>query len=134
MPLNDEFLGSGWSYPLGVDGRGGIRLAHGERDVAEAIYIILSTAPGERRMRPEFGCRIHELIFAPMEAGTRSMMRHYTIEALRRWEPRIEVREVRVYRHPQVDGTMLIDVDYVLRATNDERNLVFPFYRIPEHS
>jgi phage baseplate assembly protein W len=134
MPLNDEFLGSGWSFPLGVDGRGGIRLAHGERDVAEAIYIILSTVPGERRMRPEFGCRIHELTFAPMEAGTRSMMRHYTIEALRRWEPRIEVTEVRVYRHPHVDGTILIDVDYILRATNDERNLVYPFYQIPEHA
>lgn len=134
MPLNDEFLGAGWSYPLAVDGRGGIRLAHGEHDVAEAIYIILSTAPGERRMRPEFGCRIHELVFAPVEAGTLSLMRHYTIEALRRWEPRIELREVRVYRHPQADGTVLIDVDYVLRATNDERNLVYPFYRIPEHA
>jgi phage baseplate assembly protein W len=134
MALNDEFLGAGWSFPLDVDGRGGISLARGDRDVAEAIYIILGTAPGERRMRPEFGCRIHELIFAPMNSSTGSLMRHYVIEALNRWEPRIEVSEVRVYRHPQIDGAVLIEVDYVLLATNDERNLVFPFYRIPEHA
>jgi len=133
MPLNDEFLGSGWGFPTGVDARGGVRLAQGDRDVAEAIRLILGTALGERRMRPEFGCRIHELIFSPLDPATRGLMRHYTIEALRRWEPRIEVRDVRVSRHPHVDGAVLIDVDYVLKQTNDERNLVFPFYRIPEH-
>ncbi len=130
--VNDDFIGAGWAFPSGVDGRGGIALARGDGDVAQAIFLILSTVPGERRMRPEFGCRIHEYIFAPMEPTTFGMVRYHVIEALGRWEPRITVQDVRVGPHPYNDGTLLIEIDYVLRATNDERNLVFPFYTIPQ--
>ena len=130
---NDDFVGSGWGFPLGVDGRGGIRLAHRDRDVAEAIVLILSTHPGERRMRPEFGCRIHDYVFAPIDPSTRAAVRACVLEALARWEPRIDVNEIDVYPDPYADATLLIDISYTIRATNDKRNLVYPFYRIPEH-
>lgn len=133
MAATDDFIGSGWGFPTGVDGRGGIRLARGDRDVAEAIFLILATAPGERRMRPEFGCRIHDYVFAPIDPTTRGMIRFHVIEALGRWEPRIEVTDVQVRRDPDADATLLIEIAYKLRTTNEERNLVYPFYMIPEH-
>ena len=128
-----DIVGTGWGFPLGVDARGGLRMAHGDEDVAEAIRLILGTAPGERRMRPEFGCGIHEFVFAPIDATTRGMIRYQVVEALGRWEPRIDVEEVRVYPDPYLDGCLLIDISYTLRTSGDERNLVYPFYTIPEH-
>jgi phage baseplate assembly protein W len=101
--------------------------------VEEAIRLILSTAPGERRMRPEFGCSIHEFVFAPLNASTIGMIRYYVTEALARWEPRIEVTAVHARPDPLADGCLLIDITYTLRTSGDERNLVYPFYTIPEH-
>ena len=91
---NREYLGQGLAFPLQYDPRGGIAMARGERDVEQAIRIILETAPGERVMRPEFGCRIHDLIFAPYDATTQGLMIRFVEQALERWEPRITVREV----------------------------------------
>lgn len=133
MAIHDDVLGAGWAFPVDVDGRGGIRLARGAEDVEQAIRLILGTVPGERRMRPEFGCGIHQFVFAPMDATTFGMICYYVTEALGRWEPRIEVNDVHVRRDPTADACLLIEVDYTLRATNDERNLVYPFYTIPEH-
>ncbi len=130
--VNDDIIGSGWGFPVGVDGRGGIRLARRGEDVAEAILLILSTARGERRMRPEFGCGIHDYVFAPMDATTFGMIRYHVTEALGRWEPRVEVDEVRVRPDPFTQGCLLIDIAYTLRKTGDKRNLVYPFYSIPE--
>lgn len=130
--VKDDIIGVGFGFPMGVDGRGGIRMARGPRDIDEAIRVILSTAPGERRMRPEFGCAIHDYIFAPMDVTTMGMIRYYVIEALGRWEPRIALDSVRVRPDPQSDGTMLIEVDYTIRSSNDKRNLVYPFYSIPD--
>jgi phage baseplate assembly protein W len=134
MSVDRDILGVGWGFPLGVNGRGSIRLARGEDDVAEAIRLILGTAPGERRMRPEFGCNIHDFVFAPIDAATTGMIRYHVLEALGRWEPRIEVKAVRVRPHPERDGCLLIELTYTLRAIGDERNLVYPFYTIPEES
>src|SRR5438445_11988281 len=96
MPVAHErpdFVGSGWKFPVRVTGRGGIAMSHGAEDVEEAILIVLSTAIGERRMRPEFGCGIHDYVFALNEPGTHGDIRHEVLEALRLWEPRIEVAE-----------------------------------------
>ena len=133
MAVNDDIIGAGWNFPLDVDARGGILLARGGEDVAQAMRLILGTARGERRMRPEFGCGIHDFMFAPIDATTIGMVRYHVTEALGRWEPRIDVNDVRVSLDPDVDGCLLIEIDYTLRRTGDRRNLVYPFYSIPEH-
>lgn len=126
-----DVLGSGWAFPPSVDARGRIALARQERDVEEAIYMILLTPVGQRVMRPEFGCRIHDLIFAPNDATTIGLATYYVEDALGMWEPRIQVREVRVRPDDENEARLLINIRYEVKATHDERSLVFPFYRIP---
>lgn len=126
-----DILGSGWALRVGVDARGRIALAHRERDIEEAIQIILLTPKGQRVMRPEFGCQIHELLFAPNDSATASLAEFYVREALNMWEPRITLIEVRAVPDPDASERMLIDIVYEIRKTHDRRSLVFPFYRIP---
>jgi phage baseplate assembly protein W len=123
-----EFLGQGLAFPLQISQQGGIALARGSHDIEQAIRIILGTIPGERVMRPEFGCRIHELVFAPDNATTRGLMAHYVQQALLRWEPRIAVEEVNVSSDPGRDGTLLVDIKYRVKDTHDQRSIVYPFY------
>ena len=132
--INRDFLGQGLAFPLQVDPRGGVALAKGESDIAQSIKIILSTAPGERVMRPEFGCRVHELIFDPRNATTEGLLVHYVEEALGRWEPRIEVREVVVSTDPKDRhaGTWYVEIKYRIKATHDDRSIVYPFYLLGE--
>jgi phage baseplate assembly protein W len=127
-----DFLGRGWAFPVGVDARGRIALAQGERDIEEAITMILLTPTGQRVMRPEFGCRIHDLIFAPNDATTIGLAMYYVEEALGMWEPRITVRDVRAEQDTADPSRMWIEIEYEIKATADSRSLVFPFYRIPE--
>src|SRR3954471_8713685 len=126
-----ELLGSGLSFPLSVDRRGGIALATGEQDVDQAIEIILSTAPGERPMRPEFGCGVHDFVFDSIDANTIGNMEQAIRQALARWEPRIEVKNVAFDASDALSGLLTIDITYEVRATNTARNLVYPFYVIP---
>ena len=125
------FLGQGWAFPLGVDSRGGIGLARYDHDIEEAIIIILSTARGERVMRPEFGSSIHEFVFAPNNATTAGLLAYAVEEALVRWEPRIDLLGVDVQPDPLDASRLLINIRYKVKATNDEVNLVYPFYLIP---
>ena len=129
-----DFLGVGWAFPVGVDARGRIALARQERDIEEAIRIILLTPKGQRVMRPEFGCQIHDLMFAPNDATTAGLAAYYVEEALGMWEPRIHVKEVNARPDPENQGRLLIDISYEIKATHDSRSLVFPFYRIPEET
>jgi Bacteriophage baseplate protein W len=129
-----DFLGVGWAFPIGVDARGRIALARQERDIEEAIRIILLTPKGQRVMRPEFGCQIHDLMFAPNDATTAGLAAYYVEEALGMWEPRIHVKEVNARPDPENQGRLLIDISYEVKATHDSRSLVFPFYRIPEEA
>lgn len=131
--MNREFIGEGWAFPLRTDATGSIALVRGEREIVESITLILSTAPGERPMRPAFGCAIHDLVFAPADAATAGRIAYEVRLSLERWEPRIDLDDV-VVRFDEVhEGILLIDVRYALRGTNDPRNLVFPFYVIPAH-
>ncbi|GIV84426.1 MAG: hypothetical protein KatS3mg052_1433 [Candidatus Roseilinea sp.] len=123
-----EFIGQGLAFPLQFNARGELALASGPADIEQAIRIILGTVPGERVMRPTFGCRAWELLFSPNEAVTQSLMVEYVREALEMWEPRIEVRSVVAYRDPQRDGGMLVEIDYEIKATHDPRSIVYPFY------
>ncbi len=126
-----DFIGSGWGFPLRTDATGGVALVSREREIEEAIRLILGTAPGERPMRPEFGCRIHDAVFSPANATLAGQIAFEVRASLHRWEPRIDVSEVRVTAGAD-EATVYIDIRYSIRDTNDIRNLVFPFYVIPE--
>ena len=126
------FLGSGWRWPMTINSQGGVALVHEEDDIYEAILNILQTAPGERVMRPEYGCGIHDFVFAPMDAWTMGEIMRHVQQALGRWEPRIEVPDVDVSVDPDNDARLLVTIKYTIKATHDERSLVYPFYVIPE--
>jgi uncharacterized protein len=125
-----DFLGNGWSFPFRISPSGGIALTRQEYDIDEAIRIILSTAKGERHMRPNFGCGIHDLVFAPNNATTAGLVYTYVEEAIGWWEPRVELIDIEVTTDDVDRNMLLINITYRIRATNDERNLVYPFYLI----
>ncbi len=126
-----EIIGSGLAFPLQVDRRGGIALARDETDIDQAIMLILGTAPGERPMRPEFGCGVHDFVFDSIDASTIGQMEQAIRVALERWEPRIEVQRLEFDLSQADNGLLTIDIGYLVRATNTDRNLVYPFYVIP---
>lgn len=124
----NEALGSGPEFPTRINQRGGLAVARGEQKVKQSIISILSTAPGERVMRPDFGCGIHAFVFASLDTTTLSLIRSVVEEALVRWEPRIKLENVRVEPDAERDGWLSISIDYSIRATNSPANLVYPFY------
>lgn len=126
--VTSDILGTGFHFPLGVDGRGGIAMTRREKDIEESIRVILTTSKGERRMRPDFGCRVNELVFAPNNATTWGLAAQYVEDALGWWEPRIEVLEVDVGADAADTSQLMIDIKYKVKATSDERSLVYPFY------
>jgi phage baseplate assembly protein W len=128
----ERFIGQGWSYPLATDSTGGIAMSSDDRNLVQAIRLILGTAPGERPMRPEFGCNIHDYVFAPADATTAGRMAAEVKRALARWEPRIDVESVEVSVDEVDRSAMYIDIHYTKKGSYDPRNLVFPFYLIPE--
>lgn len=125
---SQAFLGSGLNFPLRTDARGQVALVSGAEDVEQSIRIILGTRPGERVMRPNFGCRAQELLFEPRSAATASLMQEYIHQALRMWEPRIEVRSVNVNFDDSNPGALLAEIEYSIKATHDTRSIVYPFY------
>jgi phage baseplate assembly protein W len=134
MTVSELFVGAGWSFfPLRTDVTGAVALVRSDREIEEAIRIILSTAQGERPMRPEFGCGIHNFVFAPANAATAGQIAFEVRSALDRWEPRIDVHEVVVSFNRADEGELHIDISYTIRGGYDPRNLVFPFYVIPDH-
>jgi phage baseplate assembly protein W len=126
-----KIVGSGWRFPLAVSARGGIALVGDSDEIEQAIILILSTPKGQRMMRPEFGCQIHDLRFAPINSSTLASAEHYVREALAWWEPRIDVVEVRAAAHRAQQACLELTITYQIKATHDERSLVFPFYTIP---
>ena len=126
-----DILGTGLAFPLAVDHRGGLALARGEEDIEQAIGLILGTVPGERAMRPEFGCTIHEFVFDTIDAETVGKMDTAIRSALDRWEPRIEVVGVDFELGRVADGVLDITISYSVLATSRQYNLVYPFYVIP---
>jgi phage baseplate assembly protein W len=127
----DDFIGAGWAFPVRTDSAGGIALVTREREIEESMRLILGTSYGERPMRPEFGCGIHDEIFGLADAATFGRIAADVRRSLRRWEPRIDVRDVVVTPDPEDQATLYIDIRYTIGSANDPRNLVFPFYVIP---
>lgn len=129
--MAEEFVGSGLSFPLKLSAAGSIALVSHEEELRQAIRLVLGTAYGERPMRPEFGCGIHDLVFAPANATTAGEAAYEVRRSLERWEPRIEVDTVDVDFDHADQAVMYVSITYRVKGTNDPRNLVFPFYRIP---
>jgi phage baseplate assembly protein W len=125
-----DFLGRGWWMPVMLDSRTGrVREVEYEEDIRQAIRIIVETSQGERVMRPDFGCGIHDLVFGTMDSETLQRVRSTVEDALRRFEARIEVVDVKALEDQSLtDGRLQIEVDYRIRRTNQVGNLVFPFY------
>ena len=130
--MSEAFVGKGWAYPVGTDESGGIALAAGDRELAESIRLILGTALGERPMRPEFGCAIHDMVFGAVDQYLAGQIGYAVRQSLLRWEPRIDVVGVDVTADAAEPSRLYIDVSFTRRGTNDPRNLVFPFYTIPD--
>ena len=126
--MRSAFLGVGWKFPIQLDRQQDIALSQEEEDIQEAIWIILSTARGERLMHPDFGCGIQDLIFAPNDSGAAGLARFYVEEALAQWEPRIDVEQVQVEADLAEPALLLISVAYRVRTTNSRHNFVYPFY------
>jgi uncharacterized protein len=126
-----ELVGSGWAMPVQLDARGEVGLTTDDNEIQQSIYIILSTARGERVMRPEFGCGIHEYIFAPSNNVTAAAVEVEVKDALTRWEPRINVKTVKAIPSNDSIGVMMIEIEYEVKSMNDQRSLVFPFYLLP---
>jgi phage baseplate assembly protein W len=125
-----DFLGRGWAMPVQLDPRTGtVAVSEYEDDIRQSILLIVETAPGERVMRPDFGCGIHELVFEPPDAATLNRVQSVVQDALRQYEARIDVLGVAVAYQPELsDGRLAIEVEYRVRRTNQLGNFVFPFY------
>lgn len=122
-----EYLGRGWGFPVRPGPRGSLPTAEGTDAVARAIHLILETEPGERVMRPNFGCGLRRYLMKPNTVATRALIRRDVERALERWEPRIEVKSVTT--EPGDDPALvLIRIEYVILRTRSSENLVYPFY------
>jgi phage baseplate assembly protein W len=126
-----DLIGSGLSFPLRADQRGVLALAHGVTDIEQAIRVILGTAPGERPMRPEFGCAVHDLVFDTIDAEMIGRVETAVHVALARWEPRIEVTDLDFDLGDVDRGRLVITITYRVLSTSRLYNLVYPFYVIP---
>jgi uncharacterized protein len=121
-------VGSGLSFPIRMNARGEVALVTGNTDIQQSIRIILATRPGERVMRPSFGCKAHELLFEPINSGTASLLQEFVHEALNMWEPRIQVLRVTISVGGENETVLFAEVEYQIKATHDIRSIVHPFY------
>lgn len=124
-----DFLGRGLGFPVASDlAAGRLRETAEEEDIRQAVYIILSTKKGERIMRPEFGCDIYNFMFGTMDYTSLHLMEQAVMEALIRWEPRIRDIQVRAAHGEEGPGRVLVQIGYVVRTTNNQYNIVYPFF------
>ena len=130
--MAQDIVGSGWVFPPKIDAQGGLALTNEISELEQSMIIILTTSPGQRVMRSTFGCRLHELVFAPNNNQTAARARRFVEDALRMWEPRVTVVEVEARPDPDNAASLLITIQYEVKATHDRRSLVHPFYLIPE--
>ena len=125
-------LGKRIAFPLHLNDRNQLAMADGDTSIRQSIYLIVMTIPGERVLRADFGCRIHELIFDPVNEQTAITAKRFVEEAIRRWEPRITIEELDVSPGDYDRGELLISIKYKHKDSPDPRSLVFPYYLNPE--
>jgi phage baseplate assembly protein W len=128
---DESFIGRGFAWPMHVDHTGSIALTNGAGDLDQSIRVILMTAPGERVMRPQFGCRIWDLLFEPVTANLLGLIAQAVRDAVAQWEPRVVLESVTPAVDPDDNALIRIAMTYRVQSTNDRRNLVYPFYVIP---
>ena len=128
MSNDKDFLGKGLRFPVSINLNGGVSSSQLEENVRQSLFVILATAPGERVSRPRWGCRIHDLMFAPNNPVTAARAEVYCEEAIYKYEPRIEHVSCRAGANPDQPNRLDIRIEYVIAGKNDKRNLVFPFY------
>jgi uncharacterized protein len=129
MDEQKAWLGRGWAFPVRIDpSTGGLAVSEYENDIRESIQIILRTSRGERVMRPDFGCGIHDLVFEVVDISTLTRVETSVREAMVRFEARIEVLNVFVDPRDAAEGQLTVSLEYRVRRTNQIGNLVFPFY------
>jgi uncharacterized protein len=126
--MSNDFLGVGWNFPLQPNINGQVQMARYEESVRQSIWLILGTTPGERLMRPDFGCGIHTQVFATNSAGTAGQIISDARDALLKWEPRIDVLDITAIPDETQPNLILIEIEYRVRTTNNRFNLVYPFY------
>jgi phage baseplate assembly protein W len=124
------FLGTGWSFPPEFKrGTNETSMSSGEKDIEESLQVLLSTQLGERVMLPEYGCDLTELLFSPLDLTLKTFVSDLIRTAILYYEPRINVEKINIDPVNEIEGELLIEIDYVIRATNSRRNIVYPFYR-----
>src|SRR3954454_11072370 len=128
---SNTFIGRGIAFPMRVDHTGAIAMTSGAEDIDRSIVMVLSTAKGERLMRPQFGCAIWDQLFEPINPNTLGLMAQAVRDAIGQWEPRVDLESVTTTSDESGNGRVTIDITYRVRATNSRRNLVYPFYTIP---
>jgi phage baseplate assembly protein W len=128
-----DFIGTGWLFPFAVEPTGAVAMASGTAKLEQSMRLILETYPGERPMRPRFGSTLRDYVFGGANVHQTAEMADVVKDAIEQWEPRVDVAAVEVYPDEDRPGLLFIDIRYVVPGTNSPRNLVFPFYTIPEH-
>ena len=126
--MADEFLGSGWQFPVTTDQRGDIEVSETKKDIRESIQIILGTAKGERIMRPDFGCDIYDHVYDTATPATLNLIEEDVRTALVKWEPRINIENIAARRDDEDPNRILIEIEYSVRTTNALENMVYPFH------
>ncbi len=129
--MRHEYLGRGWSFPPTFKRqRGGVDMLEDEADIASSLEILLTTALGERTMLPQYGCNLDELVFESLDTRMKTLMADKVQTAILYFEPRIEIETVRLDDSRELEGLILIEVVYTVKATNSRFNFVFPFYKL----
>lgn len=127
--MNNSFLGTGWSFPPSFEKSSGeVNMTSGEDDIQSSLHILLTTRMGERVMQPTYGCNLDELVFESLTSTTRSYIRDLVKTAILYFEPRIKLNKVDLDDSRDLEGVILISVDYTVRTTNTRFNYVFPYY------
>jgi phage baseplate assembly protein W len=126
-----SFLGTGWSFPPQfLDTTEGIKMSHDDEDIAESIYILLTTLPGERIMMPDFGCDLHSQVYKNINRTTLTTIEDMILTAIQKFEPRVDVDNIFIDTSQQIDGKLSINITYIIKGVNSRKNLVYPFYLI----
>jgi hypothetical protein len=129
MKENKSFLGSGWSFPPRfMESTDGLELSHNDQDIAESIFILLSTTPGERVMNPKYGCDLQSMVFSSMSTSNKTRIEDMINTAILYFEPRVRVVGITINSPDQLNGKLEISITYDIKGTNSRKNMVYPFY------
>jgi phage baseplate assembly protein W len=130
MDENQSFLGRGWSFPpeFNKESRA-VKMLEDEVDIKSSLHILLSTRLGERVMLPGYGCNLEELLFSPLTLTLKTYVTDLIKTAILYHEPRIDVKKIDIDPTDELNGVLLVNIDFIIRSTNSRMNMVFPFYK-----